>query len=34
MLSHLKNVDYIYIFNDETPVDPVSILKPDYILKG
>jgi bifunctional ADP-heptose synthase (sugar kinase/adenylyltransferase) len=27
-------VDYIYIFNDETPVDPVSILKPDYILKG
>jgi rfaE bifunctional protein nucleotidyltransferase chain/domain len=33
MLSHLKNVDYIYIFNDQTPVEPVSVLKPDYILK-
>jgi len=33
MLDNLKNVDYIYIFNDETPVEPVSVLKPDYVLK-
>lgn len=34
MLTHLKNVDYVYIFDDETPADPVDILKPDMILKG
>jgi len=34
MLEGLKYVDYIYIFNDETPTRPVDILKPDYVLKG
>jgi bifunctional ADP-heptose synthase (sugar kinase/adenylyltransferase) len=33
MLDNLKNVDYIYIFNDEAPVMPVEVLKPDYVLK-
>ncbi len=34
MLTHLKDVDYVYIFDDETPADPVDFLKPDAILKG
>lgn len=34
MLDNLKNVDYVYIFNDETPVVPVQELQPDYVLKG
>lgn len=34
MLNNLKNVDYIYIFDDETASEPVSILKPNYVLKG
>jgi len=33
MLDNLKNVDYIYIFNDELPNWPVSLFKPDYVLK-
>ncbi len=33
MLEWLENVDYIYIFNDETPFRPVDILKPDFVLK-
>ncbi len=33
MLDNLKNVDYIYIFDDNTPVEPVEVLKPDFILK-
>lgn len=33
MLSNLKNIDYVYIFNDETPAKVVDILKPNYVLK-
>lgn len=33
MLDNLKNVDYIYVFNDETPIEPVWILKPNFVLK-
>ena len=33
MLASLKNVDYIYIFDDKTPARPVNDLKPDYVLK-
>jgi len=33
MLANLKQVDYIYFFNDETPARPVDILKPDIVLK-
>lgn len=33
MLENLKNVDYIYVFNDETPVRPVDKLQPDIVLK-
>ncbi|PID84002.1 hypothetical protein CSB09_03130 [Candidatus Gracilibacteria bacterium] len=34
MLTELKNVDFVYIFDDETPEKPVDFLKPDAILKG
>jgi D-beta-D-heptose 7-phosphate kinase/D-beta-D-heptose 1-phosphate adenosyltransferase len=34
MLDAIKYVDFVYIFNDETPVKPVEILKPDIVLKG
>ncbi len=33
MLASLKNIDYIYIFNDTTPARPVNELKPNYVLK-
>jgi len=33
MLEWLKDVDFIYIFNNETPVKPVEILQPDFVLK-
>jgi bifunctional ADP-heptose synthase (sugar kinase/adenylyltransferase) len=33
MLDNLKNVDFIYIFNDSTPSNPVDILKPNFVLK-
>lgn len=33
MLVWLRNVDYVYIFNDENPSKPVDELKPDYVLK-
>jgi bifunctional ADP-heptose synthase (sugar kinase/adenylyltransferase) len=33
MLANLKQVDYVYIFNDETPARPVDVLKPDIVLK-
>ncbi len=33
MLASLKNVDYVYIFNDKNPLRPVDKLKPDYVLK-
>ncbi len=33
ILASLKNVDYIYIFNDKTPARPVEELKPNYVLK-
>lgn len=34
MIDSLKYVDYVYIFNDETPRETVSFLKPDIVLKG
>ncbi len=34
MLNAIKYVDFVYIFNDETPVRPVEILKPNIVLKG
>jgi len=33
MLANLKQVDYVYIFNDKTPAIPVDVLKPDIVLK-
>lgn len=33
MLDNIKNVDYIYVYNDENPVKPVGVLKPNFILK-
>lgn len=34
ILSNLKAVDYVVIFNENTPCDLISILKPDIHVKG
>jgi len=34
MLEWIKYIDFVYIFNDETPAKVVDILKPDIVLKG
>lgn len=33
MLASLRDVDLVYVFDDETPVDPVGVLRPDVVLK-
>ncbi len=34
VLSGIKYIDYIIIFNEETPVRLIEIIKPDIIVKG
>jgi len=34
VLSALKSVDFVCIFDEDTPFDLISILKPDIITKG
>ncbi len=34
VLSRLEVVDVVCIFNEDTPVDLIKILKPDYLIKG
>jgi len=34
MLAGLKDVNYVYIFNDENPSKVVDFIKPDIVLKG
>lgn len=34
MLSSLRDVDFVYLFDDETPEEPVRVLRPDIVLKG
>ena len=34
LLENLSCVDEVYIFNEETPYDLISKLKPDIIVKG
>ena len=34
MLDNLKPVDAVIIFNEETPINLVSMIKPDYLVKG
>ena len=30
----LKSVDYVFIFNERTPIKVINIIKPDYLFKG
>jgi D-beta-D-heptose 7-phosphate kinase/D-beta-D-heptose 1-phosphate adenosyltransferase len=34
VLSELESVDYLVVFDDDTPIDLVSAIKPDVIVKG
>jgi len=34
MLDSLKYVDYVYIYDDETPIEPITAIVPDILLKG
>lgn len=34
VLSAISYVDYIIVFNDDTPIDIIKRLKPDYLVKG
>jgi rfaE bifunctional protein nucleotidyltransferase chain/domain len=34
MLAALETVDYITVFSDETPLNLILALKPDYLVKG
>jgi D-beta-D-heptose 7-phosphate kinase/D-beta-D-heptose 1-phosphate adenosyltransferase len=34
IVDHIKNVDLVIIFDDDTPYNVVSKIKPDYIFKG
>lgn len=34
MLSSLESVDYVVIFNEDTPVNIISLIKPDIHVKG
>lgn len=34
MLLGLKNVDCVYIFNRETPIEPIGAILPNFLLKG
>ena len=34
MLSHLESVDFIIIFNEETPLNLIQKVKPDVLVKG
>ena len=34
MLESLKYVDKVFIFEDDTPYDLISRIKPDFIVKG
>ena len=29
-----KNVDYVVLFNDDTPIELIKALRPDYLIKG
>ena len=34
VLSAISYVDYIIVFNDDTPIDIIKQLKPDFLVKG
>jgi len=34
LLSHLKSVDYVYIFDEDTPVEFLKMVQPDIHVKG
>lgn len=34
ILDNLKPVDAVIIFNEETPINLISMIKPDYLVKG
>lgn len=34
LVSSLKSVDYVTIFNEDTPKEIISLLKPDVLVKG
>lgn len=34
MLSHLESVDFIVIFNDDTPLNLIKVINPDVLVKG
>jgi D-beta-D-heptose 7-phosphate kinase/D-beta-D-heptose 1-phosphate adenosyltransferase len=34
MLSHLESVDFVIIFNEETPLNLIKKVKPDVLVKG
>ncbi len=34
MLSHLESVDFIVIFNDDTPINLIKVINPDVLVKG
>ena len=34
ILSELRSVDYVVIFEDDTPIDLIKLIKPDILVKG
>ena len=34
MLSALESVDFVVIFDEETPYNLISLIKPDVLVKG
>ena len=34
ILSELRSVDYVIIFEDDTPIDLIKLIKPDILVKG
>jgi D-beta-D-heptose 7-phosphate kinase/D-beta-D-heptose 1-phosphate adenosyltransferase len=34
MLSGLESVDYVVLFDDDTPTDLLRALRPDFLVKG
>lgn len=34
MLDSLKYVDYVFIYDEETPIEPITVVIPDVLLKG
>ncbi len=34
MLCFIKYVDYVIVFDQDTPIDLIKLIRPDYLIKG